>query len=69
MGWINWLYLAESIVDDEQKKKPDDKDVAEMLGVTNREVRKTNHQAREDAQNSGYLDERAKNKDNKNKEK
>lgn len=68
MGWLNYWYLAEAIEHDEPTKKPGDKEIAEALGITVKELNRTGaHQARDDEMEAGMNPERAENKANKGK--
>lgn len=66
MGWRNLWYLAEAIEHDPPNSKPSDKEIAELLGITVKELnRQGAHQARDDEMNAGMNPERAENKANK----
>lgn len=63
MSWLGLWYLAEAIEHDEPTGgKPDDKDFAEMLGVSGKEFAKAQHDARDDEMEAGLNPERAANK-------
>jgi len=67
MSWYNYYLLAEAIEHDEPTSgKPDDKDIAEILGITVKQLNNEgSHQARDDEMEAGMNPERAKNKASK----
>lgn len=69
MSWLGLWYLAEAIEHDEPKGgKPGDKQIADALGITVKELNRTGaHQARDDEMEAGMNPERAENKANKGK--